>query len=983
MGGLPHPDVPPGPRRDLDDALHGLHHRAGWPSLRVLAGDAGCSHTTVSSVFSSPRLPSWGVLELIVEAMGGDVVMFHELWLAASSPTSTGSAPAPGIAGRKGELDVVRRHLETGSGLLLVTGEAGIGKSRLVTSAVPLGADPVRVAVAPCLPLSSSVPLFPFVDALRGLQAADPGGVRAALASSPAYVASSLTRLLPELGRPEPAADDAWSHQRLFLAVSSLLGSMHRRGALALVIEDLHWADAATLDLLEHLLATASPVPVVGTWRTDDPHVSDVNADWCVRVRRMTSVTTLELAALNRDETREQLRLLAGREPTEEQLDLIHHRARGQPLFTEQLASQAAADPSLQSMPSLLADLLDARLGDVEGPSWLVARALGVAERPLDHTVLRAACGLGPDDLSSALRDLHRRRLLGSARGGREAELRHPLLADAIGRRLVGGEAAVMHARLADVLAAQPTPEPGEIARHWQGAGDQDRELAWRIAAARSAGERFAAREELDSWRRVLELWPRDTARVRTPPTSLCEVHVRAIDVAESLAEIDEVRRLVADAMRLGLDDEERVEVLRRAGDVECAVGDSALGLTLLAEALTIHERLPAAPGFVATLWCRAANLAGLGRFSEAWVDIRRALEVADELDDPWWRRRMLSKAAWCRAVEGRYDEARSLAREAWTVAVPRADPIGDIEVAVSETDILLQACAPAAVVAEAAAPGLRAADRWQLTTFHSAVLRFNVCEAYLRAGDVSTAAGLVDPVTHNGGITHEGGTFAQSPLQVSQAAVDVCRGRLPEALARFETVSEMPGPYTANRAEEAGHHADAELWAGLAERAATRVNEALEFLLPTEASLTTAWILCIAARAEADLLASGQVTPGDRTGAAHRLTTTVTQAAADPFGPDALVGAVPAYAATWAAELTRVSGTATVEHWTRVAAAWDKLARPHDAAYARWRAGQVALTIGQATLAARLLRRAARDAAGHVPLLDAITVTMSPIRQR
>jgi len=79
MAALPRPHVPPGPQRELVDALHELHHRSGWPSLRVLAREAGCSHTTVSSVFSSARLPSWGVLELLVEAMGGNVEEFRRL----------------------------------------------------------------------------------------------------------------------------------------------------------------------------------------------------------------------------------------------------------------------------------------------------------------------------------------------------------------------------------------------------------------------------------------------------------------------------------------------------------------------------------------------------------------------------------------------------------------------------------------------------------------------------------------------------------------------------------------------------------------------------------------------------------------------------------------------------------------------------------------------------------------------------------------
>ena len=151
MSALPRPEVPPGPHRDLIDTLHDLHHRAGWPSLRRLAIAAGCSHTTVSKAFSSTALPTWGTLELLVEAMDGDATSFHALWLAASSPAAAHPAPpATRIAGRPTELAAVRDHLQTGTGLLLVTGEAGIGKTAVVTAAAR-GAD-TWIATGHCRP---------------------------------------------------------------------------------------------------------------------------------------------------------------------------------------------------------------------------------------------------------------------------------------------------------------------------------------------------------------------------------------------------------------------------------------------------------------------------------------------------------------------------------------------------------------------------------------------------------------------------------------------------------------------------------------------------------------------------------------------------------------------------------------------------------------------------------------------------------------
>src|SRR3954464_4199877 len=102
VGALLRPDLPPGPGRELVDALHDLHHRAGWPSLRTLAREAGCSHTTVSKVFSSRQLPAWGLLELLVENMDGDLAAFRRLWLDASGPQVAVDA-APRLAGRTAE----------------------------------------------------------------------------------------------------------------------------------------------------------------------------------------------------------------------------------------------------------------------------------------------------------------------------------------------------------------------------------------------------------------------------------------------------------------------------------------------------------------------------------------------------------------------------------------------------------------------------------------------------------------------------------------------------------------------------------------------------------------------------------------------------------------------------------------------------------------------------------------------------------------
>jgi tetratricopeptide (TPR) repeat protein len=158
VGALPKPDLPEGPVRVLSDRLHELHHRAGWPSLRLMAREVGCSHTTIAAAFSDRRVPRWGLLELIVETLGGDAETFHGWWLAATGaavgpnrpstalpPTGPEPPPprpprqlpasVPGFVGRECELaamdDLLARDRD-GPRVAVVVGTAGVGKTALV-----------------------------------------------------------------------------------------------------------------------------------------------------------------------------------------------------------------------------------------------------------------------------------------------------------------------------------------------------------------------------------------------------------------------------------------------------------------------------------------------------------------------------------------------------------------------------------------------------------------------------------------------------------------------------------------------------------------------------------------------------------------------------------------------------------------------------------------------------------------------------------
>ena len=175
-------------------------------------------------------------------------------------------------------------------------------------------------------------------------------------------------------------------------------------------------------------------------------------------------------------------------------VDRIHRRSQGQPLFTEQLAGLDGTE----ELPRLLGDLLDQRLSGLGAPAWAIARALGVADRPLPDALLAEVAGLAPAELSAGLHELADRRLLRPVTG-HHVELRHPLLAEAIRRRLVAIEVTDEHRRIAVALSRSPDPSPAEVAEHWQRAEDPAEEVVWRVRAAQAAGQRFALAQAADA----------------------------------------------------------------------------------------------------------------------------------------------------------------------------------------------------------------------------------------------------------------------------------------------------------------------------------------------------------------------------------------------------------------------------------------------------------------------------------------------------
>ncbi|MBD3944310.1 ATP-binding protein [Nocardioides ganghwensis] len=963
MSALPRPDLPPGPHRDLVTALHDLHHRAGWPSLRTLARETGVSHTTVSKTLSSPTLPSWGTLELIVEAMGGDTTHFHDLWLTASTPIDGAATPsATRITGRITELAAVRRHLETGTGLLLVTGEAGIGKTTLIRAAVEQAG--AFVTLGHCLPMSTEAPLMPVADALRTILDADGSWFADALRECPAFVPRALQRLLPELDAGDPGMDT--SQQHLFAAVARLIARLNDRRPLGFVMEDLHWADTTTLDLVEHLVASGANVSLVGSWRTHDPTVSAVHVDWLGRVQRLVGPSD-DLPPLSPNETAEQLRLLVGASATPELAARIHGRSCGNPLFTAHLAAGLATS---EAMPRFLAEVLDRRLGDLGDVAGRLAAVLGTSDRDLPAGVLGEAARVPPAALLVGLKELTARELVTQDAQDRVA-LSHPLLAEAARRRLVAGEARAVHAALAAALDAQPTrrEHAAEIAAHWRQAGEPGAELGARAEAARLAHLRTAPKEESEHWLRALEI--DEESPDLAPAFDRAEAVIGAIDALQLCNRLEDALALARTALkRVGqVDPLTEAEILRRAALMEAIAaddGDACLALT--DRAMELLRALPPSECLVHTLDLRANELSRGGAHEEAVATVRQALEIATDLGDHGLYYGSSATLLWQLAHQGDLSAAlRQLALARERHPAP-AEPHREAYMSMCVSDALLLHRRPAAEVIAATRRAFDVAAEFGLEFHLLTIVRANVAEALLNSGEISRAAQELAAVRSSD-------AYDEWPLRVVRAFVQIAQDAPDEALA---TLEHMPDLRRTNNLTICRARATAQLWQGRADLAWPAIRDALELALADPGIGDFGESYVTAARAAADLATQGGPTPGTLSA---ELLDLRRRAAVDPLAPGPMPVCRDAWAATWNAERARLLTQDTTDLWTVAAAAHDRVNSPHDAAYCRWRAAQCALRDGQGSLAGRLLTRAASDAREHVPLSRAITATGADTR--
>ena len=888
---------------------------------------------------------------------------------------------SPSLVGRAGELAALDAALaRTGSGepsAVLIGGEAGVGKSRLVNEFAGRSRRAgARVLSGGCLELGADgLPFAPFTSVLREL-VRDLGadGVAGLL---PAGATRELARLLPEFGEPAASDDAGAARARLFEQMLILLEQLADRGPLVLIVEDAHWADRSTRDLLEFLIRnqrTIGGLLIAVTYRSDDLHRTHPLRPLLAELSRLDWVRRIELGRLNRADTDELVARITGSEPREDAARAVYRRTEGNPLFVEALIGDGEPDSGL---PESLRDLLIAGVRRLPEPTQDVVRIASAGGKQVGHALLAAVADLDDTALASALRPAVAANVLLAGSDG--YSFRHALIREAVHDELLPGERGGLHGRFARAIEGDPLLVPPgraavERAYHWYAALDPGWALisAWQAAA--ESGRALAHAEQLAMLSRVLELWD----RVPDAADRIGADHVAVLETAAGTAELaGEYDRGVALATGALKEVDAGAEPVRAAllyslrGHLAKMAGREDYARDLMeAVRLVPADAPPAARARV--LEAAAHDIHHREGFdpAEARARAEEAVAVARQAGDPEIEAMALVALACAEPSTATLERNRALLAEARAAATRAKAYQPLLRVAITESDIL-EGLGEHELAAAVAREGVAAAVEYGLARTSGVTLAINLAEPLVSLGRWDEAAEVIEralefmpPRVGRSSVWRLAGDLALGRGDLAAAAARAASVRAALDGVRYKDEHQLPMA----RLESAVRLAE-----GRPAEAMAAVEEPLD-RYNVSASPRYGWPLLVAGvRACLAAAAAGDEALASRAEALReRMRTEAGRLVADGVSQSA-------HRLTFAAELARADlrDPGDLAAWDEAAQAWETASEPFPMAMALLRAGEAALAAGDHDGGAQRLRRAAKLAGrlGAGPLSDDIAL--------
>ncbi len=808
--------------------------------------------------------------------------------------------------------------------VVVVSGETGVGKTRLVSEFLA-GSDAVTFAGA-CVPVAGEpLPYAALTPALR--RNAGLGAVRQETQRSP-----ELARLLPgatEAGEDDVARSGASSRLRLFQAVLALLGRLGAGQPVVHVVEDVHWADRSTLDLLTFLATnlTDERALVILTYRDDAVDDSRTLDTWLAELGRM-GTQRIDVPRLDRSEVAELVSEM-GVDLPPERLRERFDRSAGNPLFVEQLL---LAGEDAGPLPGSLRALLRSRVDRLPEETLGALRAAAVLGRPAPVSLLAHTVGAEQSEVEARLRPALAAKT--AVLCDDRVSFQHPAFREVVYADLMPGERARMHRAAAEALAREPQPAPvvaGEIARHWHAAGDLERALTASIDAGASYERMFAFPDAFASFSLALEILervPSDVDRV--------DLASRAAESASLIGDGGAAVRLLEQAIDLAEDERTRAALLEQLGAVHLIAGNAEASSTAYRAAMELVPDDEESP-LVARVYAGYALLAaGWSWLDDAETAGHRALNVSRRVGARREEGTSLNALGLVAATRGDPDQGIAQLRGALAIAREVQSPYSVGAGYVNLSHVLafagrLDECA------ELCREGVVELSRFGQDRQFGSLLVTNGSDALIKAGRLAEAEPLIAAAMAR----HPRGLMA-APVLLAAARLATAQGNLTIAWERCEqarTVIEAEGAPLGWLREITEAASEVELWAGRPAAALELVTDCLSEIAGTDEAMFGAGLVAQGLRALADEAVTHRDVESRKGRAVLRdqLLADLARIRCLP-GSDELPEA-EALARSCAAEQARLDdGVAPPAVWCAAAEAWAAIDRPLATAYARWR---------------------------------------------
>ena len=902
---------------------------------------------------------------------------------------------SPVFVGRRGECERVAAALRTAADgrpvALFVSGEAGVGKTRFVEECAAAAREAgFRILAGGCLALAQgALPYGPVIEALRPLpDELDPPALEALVGTG----RSELGRLIPALAQPGSSAPEAdpSAQGRLFELFLGFLTRLAAGRPVLCVLEDLHWADRSTLDLVTHAVRTLRQgrVVLLASYRSDELHRRHPLLPVLAELERSGRVERIELLRFTREELADQLAGILGAVPEPELVARIWARSGGNAFYAEELLAAGAAQGRL---PETLREVLLARVADLSSSTQELLRIAALGGARVTGPLLAAVSGSSAPEVRAALREaVDRGLLLPREDGGADAYLfRHALLQEALEDDLLPGERAELHAAYARALEASPDrADPGvqaQLAHHWYAAHDLPRALTASVLAGLAAERTYGFVEAQAQYERALELWDSvlDAAGQSTlDRVELLERASRAAAAAGASGRALAHIRTALDLVDAGSEPLRAGVLLDALGHLLHQAGDSDGSLAAHREAVRL---VPAAPPSAA----RARVLEGLGRRlmlagqnEEAAALAHEALHVARASGARTVEAHALATLGACEGNLGTIDAGAATLRSGRDLALA----IGEIAAAIRawiNLEVVLRVAGRLDEAVIEGTTGAEWADAHGLSRSTGASLRAANAGALWELGRWDEAERRLELVRRVlPGAEVEPRSEAELVCQLVSAVLDIGRGRWDEGERRLARTRQLSRPTTRPMFEVVARYAEVQLQLARGEIAAARQSsdDLLARLVGLDPANLTFFSGTIAEplRVEAEVAARARATrdPAAVDEARQRGGAVLARARS-------LIGSVlpgrPAFSprlraalALCEAEWSRLEGASDAGLWADAvaacAAASQGLVRP----YALYRQAEAILgTSGDRSTAAAVLREAhvAAESMGAAPL--------------